>query len=88
MITIYKYPIAITDEQSIQLPKNATILTAAIQQDALYLWAEVDIPHLAVEDRTIRVFGTGVPITEDDRHMRYISTVFIGSLVWHVFEVY
>lgn len=85
-MTIYKYPIKITSTQKVKLPINAEILTAQMQGDTLCLWAKVEEGN-STEDRTIEVFGTGHPMSDDAR--RYIGTTQmhgIALLVWHVFE--
>lgn len=85
-MTIYKYPIKITDEQKVKLPLNAEILTAQMQGDTLCLWAKVEEGNTSMEERTIEVFGTGHPMSDNNR--RYIGTTQMhgGALIWHVFE--
>lgn len=85
-MTIYKYPIQITDVQKVKLPIEAQILTAQMQGDALCIWAIVDEAATDTEERTIEVFGTGHPMGQVFR--QYIGTVQMqgGALVWHVFE--
>ncbi len=82
---IYKYVLQIDDNQAIEMPEGATILTAQMQRGHLCLWAVVDIdPELPQKMRHIEIIGTGNLFTEAPR--RYIATVQDGSLVWHVFE--
>lgn len=85
-MTIYKYPIKITDTQKVKLPINAEILTAQMQGDTLCLCAKVHEGNTSMEERTIEVFGTGHPMSDDAR--RYIGTTQMhgGALIWHVFE--
>lgn len=83
MTTIYKYPLGpINDSYIVSLPVGAQILTAAIQNDNLTIWARVDPEMEATNNRIVRVYGTGHPI---DKHDAYINTVFDGPFVWHVF---
>ena len=85
-MTIYKYPIKITDSQKVKLPLNAEILTVQMQGETLCLWAKVEeVGNTSTEERTIEVFGTGHPMSDDAR--RYIGTIqiHVGAL-WHVFE--
>ena len=84
MKTVYKYPLDITDEQTVWLPKDAEILKIADQQDRLCLWAlvEKDAPTY---QKIIRVHGTGHNVA--DEGLKHLDTVLMGSLVWHVFEV-
>lgn len=86
MKTIFKYPIEITDIQTVKLPKGAVIRNAHMQNGSLYLWVEVD-PHAPKEDRRIEVFGTGHHLHEDMGISReYIGTVHDSPFVWHVYE--
>lgn len=82
--TIWKFPLAIVDDQQIVLPKEATFLCVQMQNDQCCLWALVD-PAQPTETKTIEIFGTGHPIQAANRN--YIGTVqeFDGALVWHIF---
>lgn len=85
MQTIWKFPINVTDEQQINVPKGARFLTAQFQHGNLCLWAQVD-DSAFTERRTIRVIGTGHPIP-DAASLQYIASVQTmgGNLVFHVF---
>jgi hypothetical protein len=86
MKAIWKYPLGITDIQTVSMPKGAEILTVQIQLGGVCLWAMVD-PEAPKEDRIIITYGTGHPI--DSPHLlRYIGTYQIPErvLVFHVFE--
>lgn len=84
MLTIYKYPLVVEDEQSIQLPDDAKILTIQIQNGQPFLWVLLD-NQLPSNPRKILIRGTG-----HDSHGvgKYISTFQMhgGSLVFHAFE--
>lgn len=96
-MTIWKYRLALTDTQTIRMPKEAKILTVQPQMsrrittdnsppdEYLQLWAIVD-PTALMSDRQISIYGTGHTMPKDPG--RYISTVQLqgGSLVLHVFE--
>jgi len=86
MKTIYKYPLAITDEQIITMPFEARILTVQVQDGVPCLWALVE-PDWKPEPRRILTFGTGHPIP-DGTAGRHVGTYQVqgGSLVFHVFE--
>ena len=71
MQTIYKYTIEVTDDQKIEMPKGAQILTVQVQGNEVCLWALVD-PDLKKELRHIEVFGTGHNVSDDER--TYIGT--------------
>jgi len=84
MTTIYKYPLEVTDVQSLELPKGYEILSVGEQGGGLVMWAEVD-PEQPLYQARIRIVGTGQPISPVDR--QFIGTVQIGMMAWHVFEV-
>lgn len=84
---VYKYPLQLTDWQTVYLPRGARILTAREQgTDTLCLWALVS-PLAPTEPRRIRVHGTGHAVLEAE-HLKYLGTGFLqgGALVFHVFE--
>lgn len=92
--TVFKYPIQITDYQTIEMPRGATILCVQRVGDEWVLYARVD-PAVPKADRIIRVAGTGhrVELQRMDEQIDYIGTIVDASisvwgvaLVWHVFE--
>lgn len=84
MKTIWKYNLVVTDEQSLNLPDKAVILSVQLQHGSLCLWAEVDTNN-TLDRRTILIYGTGHPMSECE--MRFINTVqFNSGLVFHIFE--
>lgn len=85
---IWKFGLETTDNQEIEMPIGAEILTVQNQVGIPCLWALVD-PTAIKEKRTFEVFGTGHPIHYDMGVSRnYISTYQLhgGSLAFHVFE--
>ncbi len=84
--TIYKYPLVVTDFQTVSLPVDAEILTVQTQGGNPCMWALVDPTQTEKEGRNIAIFGTGHPVNCDV--IRYISTfqLYDGELVFHVFE--
>jgi hypothetical protein len=88
MKTVWKYPVTIGDEFTLEMPLAAKVLTVQVQHGAPYLWALVDPANVdAMRTRRFRLAGTGHPI-EDTDGLKYVGTfqMFGGSLVWHVFE--
>lgn len=87
MKTVWKYPLAVTDTQFVQMPKGAQLLTVQPQGDAVCLWARVEDTNKP-ETRIIGIAGTGYPLP-DDTKLDYIGTFQLhgGSLVFHAFEV-
>lgn len=89
MLTIYKWAIPIKDYFTLELPKNAKILTIQTQRGTPQLWAMVD-SETEKETRHFRLSGTGHPLGNDYlRIINYIGTFQIenGALVFHLFEV-
>jgi len=84
-LKIFKYRLKVTDVQTIKLPYRAKVIKIDVQDDKLYLWAEVGHGEELV-DRTFYVFGTGQPINVDPHSMKYIDTVQMPPFVWHVYE--
>lgn len=83
MMTVYKYPIEIVDEQMIEMPENAHALSVQMQRDKLCIWALVN-PERKNKKRRVRIVGTGNDASDV---FQYLGTVqmFNGNLVWHVF---
>lgn len=84
-MTIWKYTLKTTDEQTAEMPRGAQILTVQTQGDTPMLWALVD-PGAPTERRTILTHGTGHEVPDDGR--QYLGTYqrFGGQYVFHVFE--
>lgn len=84
-MTIWKYPLIIEDEQTLQMPRGAVILSAQVQHGSLFLWAMVD-PTQPHDERDIVIIGTGMEFHADA--LNYIGTAQMaaGALVWHIFE--
>lgn len=87
MKSIWKYTLAVKDEQSILMPRGAKVLTVQAQRDDVCLWAEVEA-EAPKEPRVFRVFGTGQPLCSDDRSRTYVGTAQLLrlGLVFHVYE--
>jgi len=83
MRIIYKYPLVITDLQTVYLPKGAKILTVQDQHGVACLWVEIETTN-DPEQRIIEIVGTGNKMEEHER--KYISTFFQFPFVWHVYE--
>lgn len=84
MRTIYKYPLEITDIQSVEMPKGAQILCVQMQNGTPCLWAMVD-PDRPMETRGVITIGTGHQCNADG--YTYVGTYRIVQpvLVFHVF---
>jgi len=84
---IFKYHLAVTDFQQIEMPEDAEILSLQIQKGKLCLWALIDIDKV-LKYREFRMFGTGHLIPNDE-NLKYIGTfqLFDGGLMFHCFEI-
>lgn len=86
MKTIWKYPVAVVDVQTIGMPLGAEILTIQDQKGTPCIWALVD-SDAPLADREIRIAGTGHKINKSIK--QYIGSFQLGGgdLVFHVFEI-
>lgn len=85
MKTIWKFPLRITSTQDIEMPFVRNTLCVQMQNDSLFVWAEVD-PNSPKETVRFQVFGTGHPMPNPDVFLKYIGTVYPDIFVWHVYE--
>ena len=88
MITIYKYELAVVDEQTISAD-IVRFLDIQIQHGVVCLWALVDnSPHPHMPNHLITIFGTGhpFPIKILSTH-EFLSTIQLPGVnfVGHVF---
>lgn len=94
--TIWKFPLALTDEQEIEMPRASEILHVGVQQfrhsdaevgEELYIWALV-FPEAPAVKRKIYIFGTGQPF-KTEGSTDYIGTAQMcgSTFVWHVFAL-
>lgn len=85
-MTIWKFPLEVTDEQIIEMPMPGQSLSVQIQDGIPCLWALVNpgSPRCRVR---VQTFGTGNPIDEDSPLGQFVGTYQLqgGSLVFHVF---
>jgi hypothetical protein len=83
-LVIYKYELALTEKQVIQMPDCAEILSVQIQNGGIFLWALVN-PNYKNKDVLIAIYGTGNPIYRTNE--TYISTCQLNGFVWHIFRL-
>lgn len=85
-MTIWKYPLEVTNAQVLSMPIGAKILTVQTQGEIPCIWALV-AESAPKTDRWIRIHETGHSI-EADGELSYIGTfqLFNGSLIFHVLE--
>jgi len=87
MITIYKYPLLMTDQQQLYLPGGSEILCVQVQHEQPCIWVRQETTNSSVY-RTLRTYGTGHQMQSPSE--KYIGTYQLsgGQLVFHVFEVF
>lgn len=83
-MSIFKYILKLTDEQTIKIPGLLKVLTAQKQNGSLCVWAIVDQKGPLIKVK-FRIYGTGHPFNTDNVELMYISTVQDEQFVWHVF---
>ena len=83
---IWKWTLAVKDEQIIDLPMGAKILSVQMQAGLPRLWALVNEHETLKQGRRIAIYGTGNPMP--DSAGDYIDTFQMheGALVSHAFE--
>ena len=85
MQTIWKFPLAMTDRQTISVPAEATALSVAEQIGGLSLWAMIDTEEKEKEEWVIEIYGTDHQV--GDAPSDFIGTVVMAcGFVWHVFK--
>lgn len=81
---IYKYELAKTPTQLIEMPLESKILDIQVQDGCLQMWVKVDA-SLKLVDVKIDSFWTGHDLPSDFYTGVYLATVQFEGLVWHFF---
>ncbi len=92
-LKIFKYPLEITDDQTIKLPHGARILSVMNQHDNIVLYALVNDKEKKIESVSTRIVGTGhdidffIPAAGFGGGYKFLGTVSLydGKLMFHVF---
>lgn len=87
MKTIWKYKLAIIENQTIKMPATAKFLTMQIQYEDVTVWCLVD-PKERLRPRGFAIYGTGHDMPDDPGTYLGTFQMASGSLVFHVFEVW
>ena len=84
MMTIWKFPLRIDDEQEIELPPESTLLSVHLQNGQPCLWALVE-DRDRTSRRIIQMRGTGHNCEDAGE---FVGTFLIENdgLVFHVFD--
>lgn len=82
---IWKYTLAATDIQTVQMPVGVKMLDVQVQGEDVCLWVLVD-QNNPLEERKIAIYGTGNPMPQEPG--KYIATfqLYEGRLVFHAFD--
>jgi hypothetical protein len=86
-VRVYKYPLEVIDQQTVQLPVGAEVLCVQAQHGRPCLWALVDDSDTTpTEARTFFTHGTGHKVSPAIGG--YIGTYQLedGAFVGHIFE--
>jgi hypothetical protein len=80
---VWKFDLAVTDGQIVEMPEDAELLHVAEQTfNRIALWARVN-PDASRGRRLILVRGTGHQLSAEPHVGTVLST---SGLVWHVFD--
>ena len=83
--TIWKYPLAVKEIQSLQIPAGARLLHVATQNNKPCLWAEVIAEH-SCWTRLVVIYGTGHPMPDDPGQYLGSFQMHDGEYVFHAYE--
>lgn len=91
MKTIWKYPLKMGVEFTLEMPEGAEVMAVKLQPGHLLdnqpvLWALVD-PAAPLVPRVFSIYGTGHSIVGPIDLFGYIGTWQAEGFVWHLFEV-
>ncbi len=83
---IWKWTLKMVDNQVVNMPIGAKVLTVQMQNGEPQVWALCDEAN-PTEPRQIAIYGTGNPLPLEPGE--YIATFQMhdGALVWHAFEI-
>lgn len=84
MRTIYRYPLRVTDHQTVTGPGLSRVVSVDNRRGELEVWAEVDTSQ---PSRTIDVVivGTGNPMAGRVEDCAYVGHVIDGQFIWHIY---
>lgn len=87
MKMIQKYPLKITDVQTLTIPGPFEPLTVQMQGDKPCLWVQVDLAQESSRKLRVAIHGTGHWLRSDID--KYLGTFQLleGALVFHAFTL-
>lgn len=86
MRKIFKYPLEVTDYQTVRVKRPAMLLSVAEQNNGIVMYVMVDDLESEIPI-DVRIIGTGHPINDDIENYEFLGTVKLagGGLMFHVF---
>ena len=88
---VWKYPLAVADEQNIVVPKGSNLLSLMEQNNVPTIYFLVNASAQVKETIAVSMRGTGHPVEREmSSASQYIGTVstYSGQLIWHVWARY
>ena len=86
MKTIYKYPVRMLENFTVEAPHGAEFFAVQVQGDEVQMWARVDTKY-PLNTYRFGVFGTGHVLSGVGPTAPHIGTFQLsgGALVFHLF---
>jgi hypothetical protein len=83
--TIWKFPLRVTDEQAVDMPIGAEILSVQTQHDIPCIWALVN-PKIKSRPRVFNIFGTGHEVPAEK--LKFVGSFQVADEdgAFHLFE--
>lgn len=87
-IAVWKYPLELTTEQTLMVPRGWRCLSVQMQHGVITMWCGV-FPDAEKQAVDIVLLGTGIDYgLRDDLGFMHLGTVQQGEYVWHFFHEY
>jgi len=83
--TIWKYPLPLMEEPSIEMPEGSIPLSVGMTHDGPAVWAAVPSWNAENEQHRFKLKGTGHPFPDLLAH-RFIGTFMVFGLIYHLFD--
>ena len=89
MRKIFKYPLEVTDYQTIEVKSPAILLSVAEQNNGIVMYAIIDDLEFEIPV-DVRIIETGHPIKDDIENYKFLGSVQLtnGRLMFHVFALH
>jgi hypothetical protein len=85
MITIFKYPVQMTEDFTVRLPAGAKVIHVDVQRGQPQMWVRVDTDQ-PERHQAFGVFGTGHDMSKHPvAAAPHLGTFMLENLVFHLF---